>query len=61
MGELGITITDLGACPRCDQQTPMIFEDAKSGWYITCWNGQCQKKTKHHAELLDAADEWGIV
>ena len=61
MGELGIGITDLDVCPECRQHTSMIFEDEKSGWYITCWNNKCEHKTAHHAELLDAADEWGLV
>lgn len=61
MGELGITITDLDVCPKCHQTTAMIFEDEKTGWYITCWNNKCQNQTEHHTDLLDAADAWGLV
>ena len=60
MGELGITITDLGRCPSCGMHNPMIFEDEKRGWFVSCGYRRCGHKTKNHKELLDAADEWGL-
>lgn len=62
MGELNITINDLGAC-TCGRRVPMIFEvqekkKVKGGWFISC--AACGHKTETHVELLDAADEWGL-
>ena len=61
MGELGITITDLGQCKECGFTVPMMFEEEKTGWFIACGHRKCEHKTEHHIELLDAADAWGLV
>ena len=61
MGELGITINDLGECTECARRVPMIFHDEKQGYNIACGYRKCEHKTKHHDEILDAADEWGLV
>lgn len=61
MGELGITITDLGQCPDCGFNNPMIFQNEKSEkWWVACGYRKCEHRTKDHKELLDAADEWGL-
>lgn len=61
MGELNISVTDLGPCKSCGSHTPLIFVDKKEQWYVSCGRKiQCGTETKHHAELLDAADEWGL-
>lgn len=61
MGELGIGITDLAACPSCGFVNPMIFQNEKDEkWWVACGHRQCEHRTKHHAELLDAADAWGL-
>lgn len=61
MGDLGITINDLGACPACTFNNPMIFQREKSQkWWVSCGHRRCEHTTKEHIELLDAADEWGL-
>lgn len=62
MGELGITINDLGPCPECAGNHTMIFQDRKNEkWYVACgYHTKCGHRTKSHKELLDAADEWGL-
>ena len=60
MGELGITIRDLTPCSKCGHSIPLIFENEKTGWYITCAYPVCGHATKTHTELLEAADEWGL-
>jgi len=65
MGELGISVTDLAQCTGCGGWHSMIFqteEDKKgvSKWWIACGHSKCNRKTKHHVELLDAASEWGL-
>lgn len=61
MGELGITINDLSECPECGHRNPMMFENEKTGWWISCGFGKCGHQTEHHKELLDAASEWGLA
>lgn len=61
MGELGITINDLDVCHECGHNVAMIFNDERTGWFIACGFRPCGHQTKHHAELLTAADEWGLV
>jgi ssDNA-binding Zn-finger/Zn-ribbon topoisomerase 1 len=61
MGELGITISDLDACPDCGHYNGMIFQNEKNEKYwIACGYRKCEHKTKESKELLDVADEWGL-
>lgn len=60
MGELGIGIDDLVGCSVCGSVQVQIFA-VKKGWFVCCAKThKCKNKTKVHAELLDAADEWGL-
>jgi hypothetical protein len=62
MGELGITIMDLGACPICGYHNPMIFQNEKNEkFWIACGHRRCEFKTKENKELLEPADEWGLA
>lgn len=60
MGELEITICDLGICQSCGHDQAMIFKTSKEKWWVACGFGKCEHKTKEHVELLDAASEWGL-
>jgi hypothetical protein len=61
MGELNIGITDLAPCTDCGYNNPLIFQVEKDEtWWIACGYRRCEHKTEHYAELLDAADAWGL-
>jgi hypothetical protein len=61
MSELNDVMQMLGECKECGHVIPMMFDDEKRGWNIACGYRQCQHKTKHHKELIQAADEWGFA
>ena len=63
MGELGISVVNLGPCSICGCNQPLIFQEEKSEkWFVSCGKKvQCGNETKKHKELLEAASEWGII
>lgn len=61
MGELNISVTDLGECSDCGHHNQMIFQTPDgTAWYIACGYRTCEHKTEEHEELLDACSAWGL-